>query len=210
MKQSKVIELHPRVEAAPSSRPTTDRGRPGIDPTITAAAEGDANAIHTLVVRILPRVRNLVRYMVRGDDIDDLSQDVVIKILERLPSYRGEGRFESWVDGIAVRVTLRTMSKRRKEQRRAQQMVPEELPDAMTGPVAARYMTRRRAVQILDELPTPQRHALVMHHVLGMTIQEIARELDVPAETVRSRLRVGMGQLRAWLGALRSRNEVRP
>lgn len=38
---------------------------------------------------------------------------------------------------------------------------------------------------------------------VGMTVTEIARELDTPVETIRSRLRVAMGQVRALLGALR-------
>jgi DNA-directed RNA polymerase specialized sigma24 family protein len=39
-----------------------------------------------------------------------------------------------------------------------------------------------------------------MHYVLGMTVAEMSNELRVPVETIRSRLRVGMGQVRAELG----------
>ena len=42
----------------------------------------------------------------------------------------------------------------------------------------------------------PQRHALVLHHVLGMTLPEAAAELMVPVETLHSRLRLGMASLR--------------
>jgi RNA polymerase sigma-70 factor (ECF subfamily) len=58
------------------------------------------------------------------------------------------------------------------------------------------YADRRRAVAILDALPPEQRHAVVMHHVLGMSVPEIARELGIPAETVRSRLRLARTRLR--------------
>jgi RNA polymerase sigma-70 factor (ECF subfamily) len=159
--------------------------------------------MHTLVAAMLPRVRNLVRYLVRGDDIDDLSQDALVKVLERLPSYRGEGRFEAWVDGITLRVTLRALGKRRAEARRTDGSVTEEQLASPSGNSSPRYVSRRRAVAALDELPDAQRHALVMHHVLGMTVGEISDELSVPQETVRSRLRLGMGQLRAVVGVLR-------
>ena len=77
------------------------------------------------------------------------------------------------------------------------------------GPAIARVSitglirSDQERVEALDKLPDPQRIALVMHHVLGMTVTEIASELASPPETIRSRLRVGMGQVRALLGALR-------
>jgi RNA polymerase sigma-70 factor, ECF subfamily len=45
-------------------------------------------------------------------------------------------------------------------------------------------------------LPDEQREVLVMHHVLGLSVREIAEELATPFETVRSRLRLGMARLR--------------
>jgi RNA polymerase sigma-70 factor (ECF subfamily) len=49
-------------------------------------------------------------------------------------------------------------------------------------------------------VPGKQRTAIVMHYVLGMTVAEVSDELQVPIETIRSRLRVGMGQVRAHMG----------
>jgi RNA polymerase sigma-70 factor (ECF subfamily) len=76
-----------------------------------------------------------------------------------------------------------------------------EAPSELSA--SPRYLTRRRAVAALDQLPDAQRHALVMHHVLGMTVAEIAHELETPPETIRSRLRVAMGKIRVLLGAPR-------
>jgi RNA polymerase sigma-70 factor (ECF subfamily) len=179
---------------------------PALQAQIAAAIGGDTGAAHALVVRVLPRVRNLIRYLTRGDAVDDLSQDALVLILERLSSFRGEGRFEAWVDGVTMRVTLRNLSKLRAEGRRFRDnahMDIDDLENHSGHTPSARYVARRRAVAALDQLPDPQRHALVMHHVLGMTVAEISQELGTPAETIRSRLRVGMGQVRALLGELR-------
>jgi RNA polymerase sigma-70 factor (ECF subfamily) len=62
-----------------------------------------------------------------------------------------------------------------------------------------RYYARRQLAAELDELPNPQRDALVLHYVLGMTVPEMGTELGVPEETVRSRLRLGRQRLRARL-----------
>lgn len=59
------------------------------------------------------------------------------------------------------------------------------------------YAQRRAAVRLLDGLPDDQRHVLVLHHVLGLSVPEIADELAIPFETARSRLRLGMTRLRA-------------
>ena len=167
---------------------------------IDAAVGGDPHAAQALLLRVLSRVRNLIRYLVRGEDVDDLAQDVLLKLLERLPSYRGEGRFEAWVDAVTLRVTLRSMGKRRLDRSRFSREMPDEAPAASDPAPSPRQLASKRAVEALDHLPAAQRVALVMHHVLGMTVNEIAEEVDAPGETVRSRLRVGMRQLRERLG----------
>ena len=196
---AKVIPL--RRSAA--REPAESAADPVLEAQIEAAIGGDTQAAQALLLRVLPRVRNLIRYLVRSEDLDDLTQDALLRVLERLSSYRGEGRFEAWVDGVVVRVTLRNLSKRRVDQSRYQGALPDELASQQGSRPSTRYLARRRAVEALDQLPAPQRITLVMHHVLGMTVTEIATEVGVPVETVRSRLRHGMGQMRALLGLLR-------
>ncbi|HET8939084.1 MAG TPA: sigma-70 family RNA polymerase sigma factor [Polyangiales bacterium] len=191
------------AESVPPARPLD----PTLQAQIAAAISGDASAAHALVLRVLPRVRNMIRYLIRGDDVDDFTQDVLVTVLERLHSFRGESRFEAWVDGVTLRVTLRKLSKLRADVRRFERSASEVLEAHYEPAVSPRYLARRRAVAALDQLPDAQRHALVMHHVLGMTVAEIASELDTPAETIRSRLRVAMGKLRVLLGAT---DEVSP
>lgn len=189
------------------SAPHPSQLDPELRAQIAAAVSGDPSAAHGLVLRVLPRVRNMIRYLIRGDDVDDYTQDVLVTVLERLHSFRGESRFETWVDGVTLRVTLRKLSKLRADVRRFERSAPEALEALYEPSASPRYLARRRAVAALDQLPDVQRHALVMHHVLGMTVVEIARELDTPAETIRSRLRVAMGKLRVLLGAT---DEVSP
>src|SRR5579884_1106076 len=132
----------------------------------------------------------------RGDaSVDDVTQEALIAILRGLPSYRGEGSLKSWSDRVVVRVTFAFIRRLREDERtRAGEAALETLvhPDAVPEAFAA----RRELVRRLDALPYEQRHALVLHHVLGMTVPEIADELRAPAETIRSRLRLGKANLR--------------
>src|SRR5881394_1557057 len=87
-----------------------------IDPRITSAANGDRVAAQALCRELLPRVRNLVRYLVRGDArVDDVAQEALIAVLKGLNTYRGEGKFESWVDRIVARSTFATLRRLRAE-----------------------------------------------------------------------------------------------
>ena len=67
------------------------------------------------------------------------------------------------------------------------------------------YAARRRLARVLDTLPDAQREALVMHHVVGMSVPELAEELGVSFDTAKSRLRLGMERLRKHY--LRARDE---
>jgi RNA polymerase sigma-70 factor (ECF subfamily) len=86
------------------------------DPRITAAASGDRTAAESLCRELLPRVRNLVRYLVRGDArVDDIAQEALIAVLRGLATYRGDGRFEAWVDRVVARSTFAALRRLRAE-----------------------------------------------------------------------------------------------
>jgi RNA polymerase sigma-70 factor (ECF subfamily) len=171
-----------------------------IDPRVTAAAGGDRRAAQALLSELLPRARNLIRYLVRGDgDVDDIAQESLIALARGFAGFRGEGKLSSWADRIVVRTTFAYLRRLRRDQAMqsdAGQGQPELLavphPDAQPD----EYAERRELVKLLDGVPDQQRHALVLHFVVGASVPEIAVELAIPEETVRSRLRLGKARLR--------------
>lgn len=167
-----------------------------VDPRLAAARAGDRAATEALLTELLPRMRNLVRYLIRGDqEVDDIVQEALLAVVRGLSGFRGEGTLQSWVDRIVARTTFAFLRRHRRHDAATDAFTePEEL--GVTEPLADRYAARRRAVRLLDQLPDEQRHALVLHHVLGMTVGEIAEQLETPVETVRSRMRLGKNRLR--------------
>jgi RNA polymerase sigma-70 factor (ECF subfamily) len=61
-------------------------------------------------------------------------------------------------------------------------------------------------VELLRDLPVPQRRAVVLHHVVGLSVNEVAAELGVPAGTVMSWLSRGRARLSSSLDPV----EVQP
>lgn len=166
--------------------------------TAALARSGDRRAAAGLLLELLPRVRNLVRLLVRGDrDADDITQEALIVLLRGLPSYRGDGPLAAWADRTVARATFAELRRRRADRKLV--AIAEDRPEANERLLVQpdEYLWRRWAVRVLDELPDDQRHALVLHHLVEMSVPEIATELNIPQETVRSRLRIGRGRLRA-------------
>jgi len=170
---------------------------------VRRAAAGDRRAAESLLRELLPRMRNLVRYLVRGDgDTDDIAQEAMIAVMRGLGSFRGDGKLQSWVDRIVARTTFAHIRRVRKEAGGRAELenqvglaiVPEP------GAPPDRFTQRRELAAKLDELPDEQRHALVLHHAVGMTVPEIAAELEVSPDTIKSRLRLGRSKMRAMLG----------
>ena len=149
-----------------------------------------------------PRIRNLVRYLLHGDqDVDDFAQEAMLAIIKGLDSYRGDGPFEAWIDRVTAHTTI-TEIRRRKTSRRAAPIGPslELVPDAGAVGRPDEYLQSRWAVALLDHVPEEQREALVLHFVVEMSVPEIAESLGRPVETIRSRLRLGLDRLRILAG----------
>ena len=161
---------------------------------IRAAARGDRVAAGAILRRLLPRIRNLVRYLMRGDDdVDDVTQQSLMAVMKGLSSYRGDAPLERWADRVTARETFRFLKRRRLKVAR-ETPLEDESPAALPEDP---YLLRRTVVAHLDRLPEAQRQAVVLHHAAGFTVPEIAELLDVPRDTVKSRLRLGIQRLRA-------------
>lgn len=171
------------------------------DPRVAKAAAGDRVCAEELLQELLPRVRNLVRYLAWGDvDVDDISQLALIEIARSFHNYRGEGALHSWAERITTRVALHYLRRRRSEERRRTSLSPVELHViSPRNEQPDEYTLRRKTVRMLDDLPDDQRQALVLHHVVGLSVPELASELGIPFETARSRLRLGVQKLRDQL-----------
>jgi len=178
------------------------------DPRIARAVAGDRKAAEAIVRELLPRVRNLVRYLVRGDaDVDDMAQLAMIAILRGLSTFRSEGSLTSWADRITVREALGYVKQRRKRDSERREIGAEVDPAPLAEAPDA-YLTRRHAVEALDTLPDEQRSVIVLHHIAGLSMPEAADELGVPFETARSRLRLGMAKLRSILESIEAQGSI--
>jgi RNA polymerase sigma factor (sigma-70 family) len=149
----------------------------------------------------LDGLRALARSLVHGDaDADDLLQDTAVAALEHPPADLAGRPVIGWLKAVLRnrwRMDQRS-SARRLAREHAVAIAAEDRDDRSTDPIdRARALARlASALVALDE---PFRTAVIRRYLDGRTAAEIARELEVPAATVRWRLMTGLARLRAAL-----------
>src|SRR5215217_2980550 len=85
---------------------------------VARAAAGDVRAFEELYRVHLPRVHSLVRRMTGGRDAEELTQDVFVRLWQKLGSFRGDSAFSTWLHRLAVNVVIeRFRSERARRQR---------------------------------------------------------------------------------------------
>jgi RNA polymerase sigma-70 factor, ECF subfamily len=143
-------------------------------------------------------------YAIVGDEADarDATQETFVAAWRKIRSLRDGDRFEAWLQRIAVNAARMTLRARRRRRVR-------EIP---SGDVAAIAAAADRATQpsradadilatVLDRLPLDQRTILILHHLEGHAIAELAEILEVPVGTVKSRLHTARAALAVALTA---------
>lgn len=148
---------------------------------------------HTEFMRAL--ARSLVDDASRADDV---VQDTIVAALKHRP--RQPDRMRSWLGRIVRNFAFRS---HRSDQRRGkhERATPPRGPVPSTAEILARENARRRVVAAVLRLEEPYRSAVVLRYLEELPPREVARRLGVPVETVRTRVKRALQQLRASLDA---------
>lgn len=155
--------------------------------------------------------RNLRRLGVAERDIEDKAQEVFVVAHRRWESFeeRGHGP-RAWLFQILLRVASDARRHRRRHPVDPDGGVAEER--VFVDAPQARQVANREALDVLDRaletIEVGRRAVLVLHEIEQMTAPEIARTLEIPLNTVYSRLRVARVELEQEL--LRAQREPLP
>jgi RNA polymerase sigma-70 factor (ECF subfamily) len=167
---------------------------------VADAAAGDVSAFEHLYRTHLPRVHSLVRRMSGGRDADELTQDVFVRVWQKLGSFRGDSAFATWLHRLAVNVVIERF---RQETTRRQRMHDgEEIFDTLSAPVRSRDFPMDFEAALLS-LPDGAREIFVLHDVEGYKHREIGTLLDISAGTSKAQLHRARMMLRRYLNSER-------
>jgi len=161
-----------------------------LDDLARAAAAGDAAALEELLSAIQPRVKRIVgRMLLHPQDAEEAAQDALLSVARKIDTFEGRSRFTTWLHAVAgnsARSTYRSLK------RRSAESPVEELPTAAdprtTSVIAGSRLDLLEALEILGVQSPELVEPLVLRDVNGLDYNEIARLLDTPLGTIKSRI----------------------
>ncbi len=205
------------MSACVSSRADGSAADPTPDADLARALiAGDPSAAEIAWERYAPLVHRIVSRALGPDaEVEDVTQEIFYRLFTRVRSLRKPESLRSFVVSFALRI-VKWELRRRRARRWLTLSETGELPDNQLLYVTAdtRYALRR-LYRLLDQLATRDRLVLVLRHVEGMTLEEIAEVLGISLATVKRSLQYGAARLSALVdsdAALRKprRNARRP
>ena len=151
----------------------------------------------------------LARTMLRdADEAADVVEDVLLRIRDKAPAFRGERGLTTWVMRIVANRCRDLLRRRRFSAGRPEDLDPLAESGLRAEPLEGwdRAIDQERVLAALeraiDALPSEQREAVVLRDRLGLSYEEVAETLGIQVTAVKSRLFRARSALRSALKPL--------
>jgi RNA polymerase sigma-70 factor (ECF subfamily) len=166
---------------------------------VTRAQRGDQAAFAEIASATYGRSHTIAYGILRDRELaQDAVQQAMLNAWRNLPKLRDPARFEAW----AYRLTVNACYA---EARRSKSWLPNASADGPTDPTAADAIEPIADRELLERgfrrLSVDQRAVLVLRHLVGLPLEEVARTLDIPPGTARSRLYRALQTMRSSIDA---------
>lgn len=153
-----------------------------------AIQNGDMVAFNTLVDRYKDRLMNVIgRMLSSGEEAEDIVQETFVRVYQHRQSFNFQHCLSTWIYTIGLNLARNELRKRRKfkffeisdmqgnePELSVEMKMPTRLPETIDSAV--------------KQLPAKYREAFVLRDVEEMPYEEVAKVLDVPLGTVKSRV----------------------
>lgn len=178
---------------------------------------GNPDAYEELVVRYQKPVYNLAyRMLGNTEDAKDITQEAFVKAYQSLHRYNSDYSFRSWIFRITQNLSIYYL---RWKKRRPQTSLDEPLGNEMESEDETLHMQiadsspnartmlmeeqkTKRIEQIIQSLPEKYLTVIILRHIQGLQIDEIANVLEIPEGTVKVNLYRARNLMKEKLGDL--------
>jgi len=185
---------------------TATRKRDDVSPSpdehlVALALRGEGSAFRAIIQRYNRRLYRVARGIVRDDgEAEDILQDAYVRAFAALSQFHGNASLSTWLTRIVLNEALGRL---RRQRRTVTLDVLDQIahqgdshvikfPGVSVAPdpesAAARAEVRRLLEHAVDELPDFFRLVFMMRDIEGLSIEETAANLNIPAATVKTRL----------------------
>jgi RNA polymerase sigma-70 factor (ECF subfamily) len=166
---------------------------------VERAQRGDKRAFELLVEKYQHKLARLVSRLVRDPgEAEDVTQEAFIKAYRALPSFRGDSAFYTWLYRIGINTAKNFLVATGRRAPTSTEVDAEEaegyegseqLHDINTP--ESLLLSKEIAATVngaIESLPEELRSAIQLRELEGMSYEEIAKLMDCPIGTVRSRI----------------------
>jgi len=165
---------------------------------ITEVQKGNKQAFDSLVIKYQYKVFKLVaRYISDPSEVLDVTQEAFIKAYKAIDHFRGESSFYTWLYRIAVNTAKNHLITKGRRVPESEHEI-SEIEQFISKANVKEFSTPERTLiydemehllfDIIDELPSDLRTAIMLRELEGMTYDEISEIMGCPVGTVRSRI----------------------
>ncbi|NMA55576.1 MAG: sigma-70 family RNA polymerase sigma factor [Firmicutes bacterium] len=174
---------------------------------VKRSRQGDREAFALLIERYQDKIYNLTYRLVSNvDDSADLTQEVFYRAMLKIKEFRGDSSFSTWLYRIATNICYDELRKRK-----TRRFVPldDSTPDGFSPKIADKTagpaekclekLMQQHIQKAISTLPPPQRTAVILRDIEGLSYEEIAQISQCALGTVKSRISRGRKALRDLL-----------
>ena len=153
---------------------------------------GNNNAFRYLVAKHQRLVVHVVgRIVQQQEDVEDVCQEVFIKVFRKLKKFRGESKLSTWIARIAYNTSISHIRKGKQDIHSFNEqplLIASEKDESLNQKVVEREEAKKYLMQFIEKLPVQYRTVLTLFHLEEFSYKEIEEITEMPEGTIKSYL----------------------
>jgi RNA polymerase sigma-70 factor (ECF subfamily) len=153
---------------------------------------GNNNAFRFLVAKNQRLVVHIVgRIVQQQEDVEDICQEVFIKVFRKLKKFRGESKLSTWIAKIAYNTSISHIRKGKYDAQSYDEqplLIAAEKDESLNQKVVEREEAKKYLMQFIEKLPVQYRTVLTLFHLEEFSYREIEEITEMPEGTIKSYL----------------------
>ncbi|MEJ5229576.1 MAG: sigma-70 family RNA polymerase sigma factor [Pseudothermotoga sp.] len=152
------------------------------------------------------KIGSVARTYLGADDVDDVVQEVMLRIFKGVKRFKGDSKLSTWIYRIAINVCKDYLAKYRKRNEvltdfaeDEEGSVPHPVSETDTILQAAGEITYERIMDAIEKLSADDRLLIKLRDVDGLSYEEISQIVDKPVGSVKSSLHYARKRLQKLL-----------
>jgi RNA polymerase sigma-70 factor (ECF subfamily) len=164
--------------------------------------QGDSRAFEELVIHYQHRVFGVaLRMLGNAAEAEEVAQEAFLRAYRAIAEFRGDSTLSTWLYTITSRLACNRLGAGERRVARPGDEVLALVADGRSSPAETAEQSELQLAlhRAIAELPDERRAAIVLRDIEGLSYEDIARALDLPVGTVRSRIHRARMDLKAKL-----------